>query len=64
MAWMILGHDAMSNSGLRWIAQGYMYSSGLWALGSMTNRLERECDTQTSGQTTHGRPNDEGSTQG
>ena len=30
----------------------------------MTNQLERECDTQTLGQTTHGRPNDEGLTQG
>ena len=30
----------------------------------MTNRLEGECDTQTPSQTTHGRPNDEGSTQG
>ena len=27
----------------------------------MTDRLEGECDTQTPGQTTHGRPNDEGS---
>ena len=27
----------------------------------MTDRLEGECDTQTLGQTTHGRPNDEGS---
>ena len=26
----------------------------------MTDRLEGECDTQTPGQTTHGRPNDEG----
>ena len=26
----------------------------------MTNRLEGECDAQTPGQTTHGRPNDEG----
>ena len=25
----------------------------------MTDRLEGECDTQTPGQTTHGRPNDE-----
>ena len=30
----------------------------------MTDRLEGECDTQTPGQTTHGRPNDEGSAQG
>ena len=30
----------------------------------MTDLLEGECDTQTPGQTTHGRPNDEGSTQG
>ena len=30
----------------------------------MTDRLEGECDTQTLGQTTHGRPNDEGSAQG
>ena len=28
----------------------------------MTDRLEGECDTQTSGQTTHGRPSDESST--
>ena len=27
----------------------------------MTDVLEGECDTQTPGQTTHGRPNDEGS---
>ena len=27
----------------------------------MTDRLEGECDTQTLGQTTHGRPNDESS---
>ena len=30
----------------------------------MTDRLEGECDPQTPGQTTHGRPNDEGSAQG
>ena len=30
----------------------------------MTDWLEGECDTQTPGQTTHGRPNDEGSAQG
>ena len=30
----------------------------------MTDRLEGECDTQTPGQTTHGRPNDEGLAQG
>ena len=30
----------------------------------MTDRLEGECDTQTLGQTTHGRPNDESSAQG
>ena len=30
----------------------------------MTDRLEREYDTQTPGQTTHGRPNDEGLAQG
>ena len=29
------------------------------ALGSMTDQLKGECDTQTPGQTTHGRPNDE-----
>ena len=29
----------------------------------MIDRLEGECDTQTPGQTTHGRPNDEGSAQ-
>ena len=29
----------------------------------MIDRLERECDTQTPGHTTHGRPNDEGSAQ-
>ena len=27
----------------------------------MTDGLEGECDTQTPSQTTHGRPNDEGS---
>ena len=27
----------------------------------MTDRLEGECDMQTPGQTTHGRPNDESS---
>ena len=27
----------------------------------MTNRLKGECDMQTPGQTTHGRPNDESS---
>ena len=27
----------------------------------MTDRLEGECDTQTPGQATHGRPNDESS---
>ena len=41
-----------------------MNSSGLWAPGSMIDPLEGECDTQTPGQTTHGRPNDEGSAQG
>ena len=30
----------------------------------MTDRLEGECDTQTPGQTTYGRPNDEGLAQG
>ena len=30
----------------------------------MTDRLEGECDMQTPGQTTHGKPNDEGSAQG
>ena len=30
-------------------------------MSSMTDRLEGECDTQTPSQTTHGRPNDEGS---
>ena len=29
----------------------------------MTDRLEGECDMQTPGQTTHGKPNDEGSAQ-
>ena len=60
MEWMTLGHDAMSNSRLQWIDQGYVNSLGLWAPGSMTDRLEEESDTQTPGQTTHGRPNDEG----
>ena len=27
----------------------------------MIDQLEKKCDTQTLGQTTHGRPNDEGS---
>ena len=30
----------------------------------MTDLLKGECDTQTPCQTTHGRPNDEGSAQG
>ena len=30
----------------------------------MTDWLEGECDPQILGQTTHGRPNDEGSAQG
>ena len=30
----------------------------------MIDQLEGECDTQTLGQTTHGRPNDEGSALG
>ena len=30
----------------------------------MTDQLEGECDTQTPSQTTHERPNDEGSAQG
>ena len=41
-----------------------MYNSGLWAPGSMTDQLERECDTQTPSQTPHGRLNDEGLVQG
>ena len=61
MVWTTLGHDAMSNSGLRWIAQGYVNNSGLWALGSMIDRLEGECNMQTLGQTTYRRLNDEGS---
>ena len=40
---MTLGYNAMSNSGLQGIAQGYVNSLGLWALGSMTDRLEGEC---------------------
>ena len=60
MEWMTLGHDATSNSRLQWKTQGYVNSSGLWAPGSMTDQLEGECDTQTIGQTTHERPNDEG----
>ena len=58
-----LGHDAMSNSGLQWIAHGYVNNPGLWAVGSIIDQLERECDTQTSGLTTHVQPNDEGSAQ-
>ena len=34
------------------------------ASGSMTDQLEWEYNTQTLGQTTHGRPNDKGSFQG
>ena len=64
MPWMTLGHDAMSNSGLQWIARGYVNNSRLWAPGSMTDRLERECDTQTPRHTSHGWPNDEGSAYG
>ena len=64
MEWMTLGHDAMSNSGLQWIVQGYVNNLGLWAPSFMIDRLERECDTQTPGHTIHGRPNDEGLAQG
>ena len=64
MPWMTLGHDAMSNSRLWWITQGYVNSSGIWDPVSMTDRLEGECDTQTPGQTTHGWLNDKGSFQG
>ena len=52
--------DEMSDFESQWIAQGYVKDSRLWAPGSMTDRLEVECDTQTLGQTTYGQPNDEG----
>ena len=45
VTWTNLGHDVVSNSGLQWIDQGYMNSSGLWAPGFMTNQLEEECNT-------------------